>query len=252
VNAVILCAGFATRMAPLTENFPKPLLPVADRPVIDYLIDQLAEMPQISTVHIVTNARYFTHFLRWREQYRRLNRRRTAALEIYNDGATANENRLGAVADLQLVLETIGYPSRVLVSAGDNIYRFKLGPLWDEFLKGDHHRIVALPETDESRLKKTGVVELGTDARVLRFHEKPQRPNSNWRCPPLYFFQDSVAIELEAFLASSENRDAPGNFIAYLCRQRPVYAFRLVATSLDIGSIDAYRRADRLLRQHPV
>jgi dTDP-glucose pyrophosphorylase len=101
-------------------------------------------------------------------------------------------------------------------------------------------------------LKQTGVPELGTDDRVLRFHEKPRRPPSNWRCPPLYFFQDSVAAALEAFLATVEKRDAPGHFIAYLCRQQPVYAFRLAASSLDIGSIDTYRRADRLLRRHPV
>ena len=252
MNAILLCAGFATRMVPLTERFPKPLLPVADRPVIDYLMDQLVELPRLSTVHIVTNDRFFSHFVKWRKQWLRSNHPRALAVEIHNDGATANENRLGASVDLQLVLKKIGEPSRLLVSAGDNIYRFRLAPLWSQFLRGDHHRIVALPETDESRLRKTGVLQLGGDDRVLRLQEKPRKPPSNWVCPPLYFLQASVATQLDAYLAMSENRDATGHFIAYLCQQQPVYAFRLTSSRLDIGSIDSYREADRLLRRHPV
>ena len=252
MNAIVLCAGFATRMAPLTQHIPKALLPVADRPVIDYLMDQLAGLPRLSTVHIVTNGRFFNHFVEWRQRWLQANGPNAFTVEIHNDGATANENRLGAVADLQLVVKKIGAPSRMLVSAGDNIYRFQLGPLWEQFLQGDHHRIVALPETDDNRLKKTGVLELGDDDRVLRLVEKPRKPTSNWICPPLYFFQPSAAARLDAFLATSENRDAPGHFIASLCRQQPVYAFRLAASRLDIGSIDTYRRADRLLRRHPI
>ena len=61
MNAILLCAGFATRMYPLTRNFPKPLLPVGDRPVLDYLMDQIAELPEISKVHLVSNAKFYEH-----------------------------------------------------------------------------------------------------------------------------------------------------------------------------------------------
>ena len=253
MNAIVLCAGFATRMAPLTEHFPKPLLPVADRPVIDYLMDQLAGLPKLSAITIVTNDRFFNHFVvRWRREWVQAGGPKVATVSIINDGATDNENRLGAVADLQLAIKQIGERSPLLVSAGDNIYRFQLKPLWDAFVGGDHHRIVAMPETDENRLKKTGVLELAADDRVLRLQEKPQQPASHWFCPPLYFFKESVAAALDDFLAASPNRDAPGHFIAYLCRKQPVYAFRLTASRLDIGSIDTYRQADRLLRKHPI
>ena len=252
MNAIVLCAGFATRMEPLTEHFPKPLLPVADRPVIDYLMDQLAGLPQLSTIYIVTNDRFFNHFDRWRREWVQAGGPGAATVNIVNDGATANENRLGAVADLQLAIKQIGERSPMLVSAGDNIYRFQLRPLWDAFVGGDHHRIVALPEADKNRLKKTGVLELAADDRVLRLQEKPQRPASNWFCPPLYFLKGSVTAALDAFLDASPNRDAPGHFIAYLCRKQPVYASRLTASRLDIGSIDTYRQADRLLRKHPI
>ena len=246
--AVILGAGFATRMYPLTRDFPKPLLPVADRPVINYLLDQLVEIPQLHAVHIVSNARFFTQFEKWREHYLNNAPERTFHIEIHNDGAATNENRLGASADLQLVLKRISDTSRILVSAGDNIYRFSIKSLWRKFLQGHHHYVVALPEMDESKLKKTGVLELDAQDRVIRQHEKPDRPQSTWSCPPLYFLQASARSRLDTFLNSSANSDAPGYFIDYLCQTEVVYAFKLNASRLDIGSMDSYREADRIMR----
>ncbi|UCD76965.1 MAG: NTP transferase domain-containing protein, partial [Desulfobacterales bacterium] len=190
--AVILGAGFATRMYPLTRDFPKPLLRVADRPVIEYLMDQLIELPELDAVHIVSNARFFTHFEKWRECYLKDVPERTFHIEIHNDGAETNENRLGASADLQLVLKRVSDTSRILVSAGDNIYRFSIKSLWQKFLQSRHHYVVALPETDVEKLKKTGVLELDAQDRVIRQHEKPDRPQSAWSCPPLYFLQASA------------------------------------------------------------
>jgi glucose-1-phosphate thymidylyltransferase len=250
--AVILCAGFATRMYPLTENLPKPLLTVADRPVIDYLMDQMADLPQVQAIHIVSNAKFFGHFLNWQSSLAAGGTVDATTVRVHNDGATANENRLGAAADLQLVLKTITRPSKVLVSAGDNIYRFSIKPLWEKFLQSDHHHVVALPETDGQKLKRTGVLELGKNDRILRLHEKPQSPPSTWTCPPLYFFQASVGPQLDSFLKTSEDCDAPGHFIDYLCRREPVHAFRLHSTRLDIGSIDTYQQANRILRQNPI
>ena len=246
--AVILCAGFATRMYPLTRDLPKALLPVADRPVIDYLMDQLVELPGLQAVHIVSNARFFNQFEEWREHCLNGLPRSTLHIELHNDGATANENRLGASVDLQLVLSRTSHASRALVSAGDNIYRFSIKSLWQKHLQSRHHYVVALPETDTEKLKKTGVLELNAQDRVIRQHEKPDRPQSPWSCPPLYFLQTSARSRLDAFLESSEDYDAPGHFIDYLCRKDIVYAFKLHASRLDIGSMDSYREADRKMR----
>jgi glucose-1-phosphate thymidylyltransferase len=246
--AVILCAGFATRMYPLTRDFPKPLLPVAGRPVINYLLDQLVEIPDLNGVHIVSNARFFSHFEKWREDYLKSTSEKILSIEIHNDGAESNESRLGASADLWLALNRISGASRVLVSAADNIYRFSIKSLWQQFLQSRHHYVVALPETDESRLKKTGVLELDAQNQVIRQHEKPDQPQSTWSCPPLYFLQASARSRLAAFLDSAANRDAPGYFIDYLCRKEEVYAFKLNASRLDIGSMDSYGQADRIMR----
>jgi glucose-1-phosphate thymidylyltransferase len=248
MTAIILCAGFATRMHPLTRDFPKPLLPVAGRPVINYLLDQLVEIPDLPAVHIVSNARFFSQFEKWREDYLKNKSKKILPIEIHNDGAESNEGRLGASADLWLALNCISDASRVLVSAGDNIYRFSIKSLWQQFLHSRHHYVAALPEMNESKLKKTGVLELDAQNRVIRQHEKPDRPQSTWSCPPLYFLQESVRPRLEAFLNSSANRDAPGYFIDYLCQKEAVYAFKLNASRLDIGSMDSYQEADRIMR----
>lgn len=247
MNAVILCAGFATRMYPLTRDFPKPLLPVAGRPVLDYLLDQLIECAGISAVHLVSNARFYDHICRWRDDHLAQETYGALSIEIYDDGAKDNDHRLGASADLALALKIIGVPDKILVSGGDNIYRFALAPLWRRFLQGNEHRIVALVEEQKDKLRRTGVLEFGADERVIRLHEKPEKPPSHWVCPPLYFFQPSVWGELEQFLNSSANHDAPGHFIEYLCRESTVMGFKLRERRLDIGSIETYHQADREL-----
>ena len=249
MNAVLLCAGFATRMYPLTRDFPKPLLPVAGRPVLDYLLDQVAECAGISAVHLVSNARFHDHFCRWRDDHLTKGTYGSMALEIYNDGARDNEQRLGASGDLALALKMIGAPDKILVSGGDNIYRFGLAPLWTRFLQGGEHRVVALVEQQKKKLQRTGVLEFGDEERVMRLHEKPEEPPSHWVCPPLYFFQPAVWDELQQFLATSAAHDAPGHFIDYLCRRSRVKGFQLDQRRLDIGSIETYRQADEELRE---
>ena len=250
--AILLCAGYATRMYPLTENFPKPLLSVAGRPVIDYFMAQLLALDDLKGVHIVTNDRFASHFENWRDEWSAAHSALNLRLEIHNDGSTDNENRLGASGDLAWVLKRISESGRMLVSAGDNIFRFPLQPIWRQFIKMDHHVILALPENDPIKLKRTGVIEFGKEDHVIRLHEKPANPPSNWSCPAIYFFKKSVGAMLEAFLNTSGNQDAPGHFVSFLCRKTHVKAFKVNASRLDIGSIEDYQMADQLLRKEPV
>jgi glucose-1-phosphate thymidylyltransferase len=250
--AILLCAGFAVRMYPLTRDFPKPLLSIADRPVMDYLMDQLLDLKDLRAIHVIANARFHDHFDGWRQTWLPALAAQGIALEIHNDGATANENRLGACADLQFGLRQIGGTSKMLVSAGDNIFRFAIEPLWQRFIKSQDHYIIALPETDKTRLRRTGVLALEAKDRVLRLHEKPQNPSSTWCCPPLYFLQPSARLRLDEFMRLSQHRDAPGHFIDYLCQKERVYAFKVNTDGrLDIGNMDSYRRADELMRSDP-
>ena len=245
--AVLLCAGYATRMYPLTANFPKPLLPVAGKPVIDYLVEQIIDLPEITRIHVVTNAKFVEHFKTWQMKWRSVMASKKIALDIHNDGSTDNANRLGAAADLQFVFKQIAQPSKVLVSGGDNIFRFGLAPLWRDFLTEPCHYVIALPGTHTNQLMKTGLLALGKENRVLRLHEKPKQPVSKWFCPPLYFLQPTAWPRLDEFLRTSKSDDAPGYFIDFLSRKEKVYAFKLNASRLDIGSIDSYREAQEAL-----
>jgi glucose-1-phosphate thymidylyltransferase len=238
-------------MYPLTADFPKPLLPVAGKPVIDYLVEQIIDLPEVTRIHVVTNAKFVEHFNAWQMKWRSAMASKKVALDIHNDGSTDNANRLGAAADLRFVLKQIAEPSRVLVSGGDNIFLFGLEPLWRDFLIGQHHYVIALPETNANQLMKTGVLALGKENRVLRLHEKPKHPVSRWFCPPLYFLQPTVWPRLDEFLRASKKDDAPGYFIDFLSRKEKVHAFKLKASRLDIGSIESYREAQEALIKQP-
>ncbi len=252
MNAIILCAGFATRMYPLTENFPKPLLTVGGKPVLDYIVDQITALPEVKTIHIVSNAKFFSHFKKWRCVRMASGAFGGVAVKLHNNGVMDNENRRGAAGDLWFVLKTIDRPGKILVSGGDNIYLFPMKPLWAMLLSNQHHHVVALAESNREKLKKTGILEMGENDRVLRLHEKPDTPPSTWICPPLYFFQASVWSMLNRFLQTPGNHDAPGHFIDYLCRHEPVQAICLKAKRLDIGSIESYHAADRRLQRKPM
>jgi glucose-1-phosphate thymidylyltransferase len=209
-------------------------------------------LPGLRGIHIVTNARFIDLFDQWQTNWRSNLRPGKIEISLFNDGATANKNRLGAIRDLQFVLQRLPAPSRALVSAGDNIIRFDLQPLWQHFLNSSGHYVIALPETDDAKLKKTGVLTLGKENRVLRLHEKPRRPPSKWSCPPLYFLQRSAWRRLDECIQVSDQCDAPGFFIDFLSQRETVYALKRNASRLDIGSITTYREADKRLRTEPV
>ncbi len=246
--AVLLCAGYGTRLYPLTRNTPKPLLPVAGRPVLDYLMDSLLALDGLGAIHLVTNARFLGHFEDWRDGWRRRLAISGIDLIVHNDGTVRSAGRLGACVDLKLVFERIEAPEGMLVAAGDNIFNFDLRPLWIAFRREPHHLLVALPEKDPERLRKTGVPVFGKDDRIEGLAEKTAQPPSFWFCPPLYFLKPSAIMALDRFLAAVGAADAPGHFMDFLCRTEKVYAIRLNATRLDIGDKASYRQADCLLR----
>lgn len=245
--AVLLCAGYATRLYPLTKDFPKSLLPVAGRPLIDYLITQLTGFPGLNAIHIITNNRFFRHFDEWQRTWTEPLRAAGMAIALHNDGSTQPSRKLGALADLNLVLQAEPRSEGFLAAAGDNIFLFDLLPLWMDFLQGQSHLVVALNETDPCKLRQTGVAVLSSDGRLLRLDEKPSHPASTLIIPPLYFLQADARDHLYQYLTGGGEKDAPGHFIAYLCRKQAVFAKRLDAKRLHIGDPNAYRKAQDMM-----
>lgn len=183
MKAVLLCAGFATRMYPLTENFPKPLLKVGGKPVLDYLVAQITKLAGMEEIHLVSNGKFYNHFVQWKEKHLVKNSLNTLPIYIHNDGCMDNKTRLGAAGDLKLALANMGKPSKVLVAGGDNIFLFSLRALWQTFLSDEQHLIPALVQTKLEELQRTGVLELDEHNCITRLHEKPEDPPSTLTCP---------------------------------------------------------------------
>ncbi len=250
--AILLCAGFATRMYPLTRNFPKPLLKVDTKPALDYLMDQLIALPQMESIHVVTNQLFYEDFLTWENRWKQVSTEYGVDLHLYNDGATNNENRLGAVKDLAFTVKSIKVVAPAIVAAGDNIFRFSLKPVVKKFIDSGKNIVIALEEIDIARKKQKAVLEIGPDDRVLRFYEKPMEASSDWACPPIYFLQPSALDRIHEFAARPDAGDSPGHFIEYLTDKEPVYALKVKGGRLDIGTIESYEEAKRILSREPV
>ncbi len=249
--AILLCAGYGTRMGDLTAENPKPLLPVADKPVLDYLVEQLIGLPGLDAIHVVSNAHYIRPFDGWADGWQgRLPSE--LSLEVHDDGTRGAGERLGAVGDLAFVLKRIGDVDGALVAAGDNILRFSLEPLWPVAVDVIGSQVLALHEPDPEKLRRTGVLELGEDRRVLRLHEKPDAPPSQWACPSIYWLSAAALARVRPYLDAGHPRDETGRFIAWLAEREAVHAVQLAGDRLHVGSPEAYRRADEILRREAV
>jgi glucose-1-phosphate thymidylyltransferase len=242
MKCLILAAGYATRMYPLTEHTPKSLLPVAGIPVIDYIMEKVMEVEEIDRVHLVSNARFVGQFRDWlaRSKWPK-------PVEIINDGSTCPENRLGAIGDLALVIQQAGIDDDLLVIAGDNVFEFSLKDFVRFFdQKGRSAAVTLREEKDPAKLRRTGVAEVDPDWRVLSFVEKPKQPKSGYGAPAFYIYGRESLRLVEKYLAEGNNRDAPGHLIAWLHSRRQVYGFLFREARYDIGNMDTYREVDRI------
>lgn len=276
MTCIILAAGYATRLYPLTRDFPKPLLDVAGRSILDRIVDKALRVPKLAHLVVVTNARFASHFEKWRHgrfeaaspsAYGRADgehgprARRTLPgdahdpagsaprVSIVNDGSTSNENRLGALFDLKLAVDRAGVDDDALVLAGDNLFDFELADFAAFFAHIGHDCITAHELSDVAQLRRTGVVELAEDGLVLSFEEKPVEPRSSWAVPPFYaYLRHTLTTHLSAYLAQGGEADAPGSFIPWLIHRSPVYAYRFGGRRYDIGNHESYRRVAALFR----
>ncbi|MEO2168508.1 MAG: nucleotidyltransferase family protein [bacterium] len=245
----MLCAGFATRLRPLTITTPKPLLRVGGRTILDHLLDQLTATGAIDEITLVTNHVHAEAFARWRLQRREKDPHRP--IEILDDLATRNETRLGAVRDLALAVEHLGQEAPLLVAAGDNLFDFDFADFFTDHEANPRTLVLGYEETETSRLTRSGVATLDEEGRILELVEKPEHPRGRWVCPPVYLFEPDALAELPAFLASGADTDAPGNFIAWLAARGIAWAHRMNGARYDVGNIDSYRAADAWLAARP-
>ncbi|MDZ7373321.1 MAG: nucleotidyltransferase family protein [candidate division KSB1 bacterium] len=248
MKAVVLVAGYATRLYPLTKDRPKSLLPIGNRTVLDFTFDRLATVEGLDTVFLVTNSRFYEPFARWWEERMGARPWPWRHLEIVDDGTWDNESRLGAIGDLQFALERYSIRDDLLVTAGDNIFPFAFSEPVRYFETVGFDVITVYELHDRERLRRTGVAQVDATGRVLSFQEKPAEPASNLATPPFYLLKAETLPYVARYLEEGNSRDAPGHLIAWLCARRPVYAWRFEGEVLDIGHLESYRRACQMLR----
>ena len=238
---VVIAAGYATRLYPLTENFPKPLLKVGGSTILGRLMDDIDPMPEITKHVIVTNHRFVKHFEKWLKDSHF-----EKPVTLIDDGTTSNDNRLGAVKDLLLAVEREQIDEDMLVIAADNILDFSLKGFVEYFKEKKTSLIMCHHEPELKKLQRTGVIAVDDDMRVLEMQEKPEKPVSNWAVPPFYLYRREDLPLIKDSLNNGCGFDAPGNLAHYLCDRTPMHAWPMPGKRHDIGTMDSYREAQEM------
>ncbi len=246
MNVLILAAGYATRLYPLTLNKAKPLLEVAGKPMIERITDQLSAAPEIKTIYVVTNAKFATQFQEWADKLNKSGR--SASLNIINDGSTSDEDKLGAIGDMNLVLQKHGLvKDDLLVIAGDNLFTEPLNG-FVEFAKDKAAAVAIYDVGDREQMKKYASVTLDAKGVITHFEEKPANPQSTLAALALYFYSRDVLPLVATYLNEGNNADQPGRFLQWLYTRRPIHTYQIQGKWLDIGSKETLEAADTLFR----
>jgi len=242
VKGVILAAGYATRLRPLTDDLPKHLLPVGGRPMLDWVLDRVGEVQEVDAIHLVTNSRFAPALRRWAE---------SRPITVHDDGTTSNADRLGAVGDLRLVIEQASLDDELLVLAGDNLFEFSL-PRFVEWWRAKPQPASAVPLHDVGDLELAthyGIAETDAADRIVRFVEKPSDPPSTLASTLVYLLPREHVSLVDAYLGEGQSPDNAGSFLGWLAQREPVYGYRFEGAWYDIGNHDQLLEADNRQRR---
>src|SRR5256886_511204 len=244
MNALILAAGYATRLYPLTLNKAKPLLEVGGKPIIEWLFDKLASVPDLKTVYIVTNNKFANDFQNWAKAYQ--DRHPGMQIKIINDGSTSDNDKLGAIGDINLVLTRENLPNDdLLVIAGDNLFEQSL----TDFVSAAKNSLATVAIHNVGNLeamKKYGTVTIDKDGVITNFEEKPKEPKSTLAAVALYYYSREALPLFTTYVAAGNNPDQPGLFLQWLYTRKPVGTFEIKGRWLDIGSKETLPHAGQV------
>lgn len=235
MKCVILAAGYATRLYPLTENFPKPLLKVGEKTILDWLIDDIGDAADEYIV--ISNHKFAEHFTKWAA-----NRN----IIVVDDGTSTNETRLGAVCDVQFAIEKLSLDDDLLVIAGDNVLDFSLRKFINYAKEKGTSCTMRYFEEDETKLRRAGVSEVNEETgRLVSFEEKPAQPKSHWCTPPFYYYVKEDAKRIGDAIADGCGTDAPGSLVAWMCEKSVVHSMIMPGKRYDIGNLESYEAVKR-------
>ena len=235
MKCLILAAGYATRLYPLTENFPKPLLTVKEKTILDWLVDDIDTANAVDEYVVITNHKFARHFEAWAKTKKQ-------RITVVDDGTETNETRLGAVKDIAYAMQQLNLDDDMLVIAGDNVLDFSLTGFVKYAKEKNTSCIMRYYEPDDKKLLKTGVVTIDSNDKVLYMTEKSPAPATHWCCPPFYYYTKEDARLVRKGIDSGCGTDAPGSYIAWLCTQTTVHAMQMPGKRYDIGDLASYEK----------
>lgn len=241
MKCIILAAGYATRLYPLTENFPKPLLKVGEKTILDWLIEDIHASRQVDEYIVITNHKFAPHFHAWADVH-------PLPITVVDDGTSTNETRLGAVCDIQFAIEKLHLSDDALVIAGDNVLDFSLTHFIRYAMEKGTSCTMRYYEADEKRLRKSGVSELGENDVLLSLEEKPENPKSNWCTPPFYFYRKEDLLRIPQAIWDGCGTDAPGSLVSWMCRHATLHSMEMPGSRYDIGNLESYETVQKTYR----
>lgn len=242
MKVIVLAAGYATRLYPLTLTRPKPLLPVAGKPMIEYVLDNLAPIGGIDRVYVVTNAKFADQFQQWADGYRSA----PLLFTIVNDGSTDDSNKLGAIGDIHFVLQQHQVDDDLIVVAGDNLFSQKLDA-FGRVCREHNAPVLALYDVgDLEEIKKYNAITVAADGRITFFEEKPKNPTSTLTGIALYYYPRPTLPFIRQYIAEGNNPDQPGRLVQWLYPRTPFYTWQVPGLWFDIGSKETLEEANRI------
>jgi glucose-1-phosphate thymidylyltransferase len=252
MKCLLLGAGYATRLYPLTKNQPKPLLPVGGKPMMEWILEKVLAVKEVDAVHIVSNHKFVDNYRVWLAG---LQARRPVKVPVtvHDDGSTSNDDRLGAIGDIRFVIDQARIKDDLLVVAGDNLFYAPLGGIVKAFQK-QGSSVVGLKDlagATTELISQYSVVELSPEGRITRFEEKPPIPKGTLISIAIYLYAKKHVPLVQRYIDEGNKPDQPGYFVQWLHRQVPVYGHVLEGTWFDIGDINSYTKANEVYPDTP-
>lgn len=235
MKCFILAAGYATRLYPLTENFPKPLLKVGNKTILDWLLDDIDQSGAIDQYVVISNHKYVSKFQEWAKD-------KPYNIIVLDDGTETNETRLGAVKDIQFAIETLKYDGDLLVIAGDNLVDFSLTKFIQYAKEKQTSCVMRYSEPSLTKLQKCGVISIDENEVITKMTEKSPNPETHWICPPFYYYIKEDSQKFKEGIESGCGTDAPGSYLAWLCTQTKIHVMEMPGNRYDIGDLNSYQQ----------
>ena len=248
MKALILAAGYATRLYPLTANTPKPLLKLKNRPIIDYIMDKIEQVGDIDQITIITNNKFFGQFDEWLTPKKSYS---LARYHLINDGSNTVEVRLGAIGDINLAIQESNINDDLLIVGGDNLFDFNLNDFVRfGFDNRPYHSMCLYLPNNHIDVTKYGLAQISECGQILGFEEKPKMPKSNLIATCIYYIPKEKLKLIGKYLMTGSNNDTPGSYMSWLVENDKVFGRICDGAWFDLGDFDAISEALIYLNGH--